>query len=117
MRPELWRQIEELYHQASDCGPGERTALLARADPAVRQQVERLLAQEGSLPALDRSATVTAIAPGVQLGPYRIDILLGEGGMGQVFRATDTQLDRTVAIKVLPGDSRADADRKRRFIY
>ncbi len=42
------------------------------------------------------------LSPGTQLGPYQIDGPLGAGGMGEVYKATDTRLDRTVAIKVLP---------------
>ena len=51
-----------------------------------------------------------------QLGPYRIEALLGSGGMGKVYRATDTRLHRTVAIKVLPDDKVSDPDRQRRFL-
>ena len=53
---------------------------------------------------------------GDQLGPYQIEALLGAGGMGQVFRARDTRLHRTVAIKVLPPERIADPERKRRFL-
>jgi Tol biopolymer transport system component len=54
--------------------------------------------------------------PGAQLGPYRIEAGLGAGGMGEVFRARDTRLNRTVAIKVLPSDKTADPERKRRLL-
>ena len=53
---------------------------------------------------------------GTTVGQYRIDSEAGRGGMGVVYRATDTQLGRTVAIKVLRPDAVADADRKKRFI-
>ena len=56
-----------------------------------------------------------SLAPGTRLGPYEIAALIGEGGMGQVFRATDTTLKRQVAIKVLPAAVAADADRLARF--
>src|SRR2546428_888077 len=50
-----------------------------------------------------------------RLGPYEIASPLGAGGMGEVFRARDTRLNRDVAVKVLPKDFAADADRLRRF--
>ena len=55
------------------------------------------------------------IAPGTRLGPYEIIDLIGEGGMGQVYRALDTRLDRTVAIKTLPANATADPDLRQRF--
>ena len=55
------------------------------------------------------------LQPGTALGPYRIDAPLSAGGMGEVYRATDTRLDRTVAIKVLPEHVAADPDLKQRF--
>src|SRR5579864_4062163 len=57
-----------------------------------------------------------ALSAGHKLGPYEIIAMIGKGGMGEVFRAQDTRLHRTVAIKVLPHDKLADADRKRRFL-
>jgi len=56
-----------------------------------------------------------ALTPGTRLGVYDITALIGEGGMGQVYRATDTKLKRQVAIKVLPPSIAADADRLARF--
>ena len=53
---------------------------------------------------------------GQALGHYRIDAKLGEGGMGVVYRAFDTHLDRPVAIKVLPPEAVANPERKRRFV-
>jgi len=55
------------------------------------------------------------LAPGTQLGPYEIGAPLGAGGMGEVYRAKDTRLDRTVAIKILPAHLSSDPVRKQRL--
>ena len=55
------------------------------------------------------------ISPGTRLGPYEIQSLLGAGGMGEVYRARDSRLQRDVAVKVLPGALAAEKDRLRRF--
>jgi len=57
-----------------------------------------------------------SLAAGSKLGPYEILAQIGAGGMGEVYRAQDTRLHRSVAIKVLPHDKLADDDRKRRFL-
>jgi len=56
------------------------------------------------------------LSAGTRLGPYEILAPIGAGGMGEVFRANDTRLRRTVAIKVLPRDQVADPERKKRFL-
>jgi eukaryotic-like serine/threonine-protein kinase len=56
-----------------------------------------------------------ALTSGTKLGPYEIQSQLGAGGMGEVYRARDTRLDRTVAIKVLPHHLSSDPDLKQRF--
>src|SRR5262245_57854301 len=55
------------------------------------------------------------LTPGQKLGPYEIESPLGAGGMGEVYRACDTRLERTVAIKILPREMSSDALRKQRF--
>lgn len=56
-----------------------------------------------------------AIESGTKLGPYEILAPLGAGGMGEVYRAKDTRLDRTVAIKVLPSHLSSNPDLRQRF--
>ena len=125
MTPERWRQIKELYQAARE--PAKRAHVLAAADPELRSEVESLLAQESSTAGiLDQPAwadvaelegtesKVTSIIPGIQIGPYRIEGLLGAGGMSEVFRAVDSKFNRPVAIKFLSAHL-ADAAARRRF--
>ena len=56
-----------------------------------------------------------ALTAGTRLGPYQVTAQIGAGGMGEVYRATDTKLKRQVAIKILPPSLAADADRLARF--
>ncbi|HLK65832.1 MAG TPA: protein kinase [Bryobacteraceae bacterium] len=106
MTPERWRQLEGLYDAVKDLSTGERSARLKDADPDLRSALEAVFAQEGS--ALERPAwegfdsllqTATVFSVGKQLGPYKIERKIGEGGMGEVYRAIDTRLARAVAIK------------------
>ncbi|MFN8179011.1 MAG: protein kinase [bacterium] len=55
------------------------------------------------------------LSPGTRLGPYEVVSALGAGGMGEVYRAVDTRLNRTVAIKILPGHLSRDPERRQRF--
>ena len=56
-----------------------------------------------------------ALTSGTKLGPYEVQSPLGAGGMGEVYRARDTRLDRTVAIKILPDHLSSNPDLKQRF--
>ena len=121
MNPERWRQIEELYHAARELTPADRAALLAQTDQELRLEVEAMLAQDASGKMLDRRAeefltdsSLPMVAVGSRLGPYQIEALLGAGGMGQVYRALDTRLNRPVAVKILSGET-ADRAARRRF--
>src|SRR5712672_765280 len=57
-----------------------------------------------------------ALAAGVRVGPYEILALLGAGGMGEVYKARDTRLQRVIALKTLPAEKVADAEGRRRFL-
>src|SRR5438132_6960759 len=127
MTPERFQQIEELYHAAREKTGEERAALLAQTDPELRREIESLLAKRTGGEFLDRpalqnapdlleDATVTEIRAGLRLGPYRIESKLGEGGMGEVFRAIDTRLGRAVALKTTHERFSARFEREARAI-
>jgi len=103
LTPERWQQIERLFSDIEE-RPDDRAALLAAADPALRDEVEKMVsASHGSSPLDEPPPPIepehSERRPSV-LGPYRIEAPLGQGGMGRVFRATDTRLHRSVAIKI-----------------
>jgi len=66
---------------------------------------------DGERRAFNKRADPMTFVPGTRLGPFEIVSFLGAGGMGKVYRTRDTQLKREVAIKVLPPEVAADADR------
>ena len=119
---------------ALDREPSRRDAFLKKAcasDEELRKEVESLLSCQPEAkeflesPAMELEAKALAqdqmMSPpidlaGRTLAHYRIVEGIGAGGMGVVYRAQDTHLDRSVAIKVLPHEAVADEDRKRRFV-
>src|SRR5258708_2191180 len=110
MEPNRWREVDRLYHAALERDPEARAAFLDAAsggDEELLDEVRSLLEQHTADSRLDRAvwepgaeSTGTRFAAGTQLGQYRIEAALGAGGMGEVFRARDTRLNRTVAIKI-----------------
>ncbi|HEV8715657.1 MAG TPA: protein kinase, partial [Candidatus Binatia bacterium] len=134
MNPERWQEIKRLYNSALELESDQREAYLEEAcagDESLRKEIERLLAQQAEAedllgsPALEVAARALAQDQkdkprpdyvGRTLLHYRITEKIGEGGMGVVYKARDLHLDRAVAIKVLPADTMADPERKRRFV-
>ena len=125
-----WQQVEKLCQAALELEESQRAAFLEEAcagDEELRREVESLLQFDSrgdrfiEEPALEVAAKMIAQEKpesliGQQLGSYQILSLLGAGGMGVVYKARDTRLNRSVAIKVLPADKVSDPERKRRFI-
>src|SRR5438067_92358 len=129
MATDRWKKIEEVYHTARERDESERVAFLNEAcagDEALRQEIESLLAEENGAKSLLESPALEIAAKsitedqirslaGQRLGSYQVISLLGAGGMGEVYRAHDTKLQRDVAIKILPRRFVDDPDRLGRF--
>jgi serine/threonine-protein kinase len=126
MTPDLWQQVERIYHAALAEAPEARAAFVARAcggDAALQKEVESLLAQASAAGVLERSVGGLVAPPretlpamvGRRLGAYEVQQLLGAGGMGAVYRATDRRLNRDVAVKVLLPALTGQADGLARF--
>ena len=122
--PHRWPDVSRVFAAAVGLDKSARHAYLDEAcdqDSTLRVAVDSMLRAHdeagsfGETPAFVASATVKRLTPGTQLGPFRIETLLGAGGMGEVYRAHDTKLQRAVAIKVLPDSFAHDADRRARF--
>jgi serine/threonine protein kinase/WD40 repeat protein len=125
---EHWERVTELLHQALEQPPELRPEFLRRAcgsDARLLAEVESLLDAHGRAgffaeqPALQilgeasgmpasAAAETRLLGPGDRLGPYEIVEFIGAGGMGEVYKAIDTRLQRTVAIKILPKPVHAD---------
>ncbi|HYX31176.1 MAG TPA: protein kinase [Pyrinomonadaceae bacterium] len=129
MTTERWQQIEALFQAALARDASERSHFLSQScngDGSLRAEVELMLAAHDrggaflETPALEVEARRISkdryeSLAGTTLGHYRIDRLLGSGGMGEVFAATDTRTNRKVALKLLPDYFTNDPRRVLRF--
>jgi serine/threonine protein kinase len=122
-----WLRVKEIFHAALARVPDERAALLRDAcgeDVALEREAGSLLAAHAAAGSFAERAGIELLVPphapepiepamaaGAQLGAYRILGPLDAGGMGEVYRALDTRLDREVAVKVLPRALAEDPER------
>jgi eukaryotic-like serine/threonine-protein kinase len=131
MNAERLKQIEEIYHAAREIALEGREAFLQKrcgGDAELRREVESLLGFEKISDSLFDSPIDAFAAEmfserenradltGRKISHYRIERLLGAGGMGEVYLAEDTELKRRVALKVLLAEVAGDKDRLRRFV-
>ena len=129
MSADRWQRVQELFHGAADLAPEAQRAMLAEAcgdDVALRREVESLLSGDaGGDTIVDRDVANVARAilpdaagvpiPPDAFGPYRLTSVLGEGGMGVVYRATRDDLSSVAAIKILR-DAWLSPARRERFV-
>ena len=123
------KALRDVFDRAAALPLAERAALLEQAcgdNAALRREVERLLTADARFGTVFDTAAADAAEPaqesqplslaaGARLGPYLITAPLGAGGMGEVYKARDTRLDRQVAIKVLPRGLTTDPTARHRF--
>jgi Tol biopolymer transport system component/predicted Ser/Thr protein kinase len=120
-----WPRVRQIFADALTRPPVERAAYVAAAcggDAAIHTEVEKLLASHDRAEGfLDSPAVAllpeeqTTHLEGKRIGPYQLSSRIGAGGMGEVYKARDTRLDRTVAIKVLPAHVAHDPQARERF--
>jgi serine/threonine-protein kinase len=121
-----WQRIESLYHGAREQQPEARKTYLENAcggDDSLRREVESLLEHdalvgsflEGSGEEEKARSPQPSVAAGERIGPYIVLEFLQKGGMGEVYKARDTRLDRTVAVKFLPRAFAVDPGSLERF--
>ena len=122
VNPDRFRQIKELFEKVLEQKPEEQDRFLEAAcahDLPLRQEVAFLLVahdkKDTFLETSPRDAEPDQPVPGNLIGPYRIQREIGRGGMGVVYLAEDTRLQRLVALKALPPDLVIDEKRKERL--
>jgi serine/threonine protein kinase len=114
MNRSAWERAKALLADAAELPAADRDRFVAEQcpDPALRREVLEMLASPAALSGI---VAANALHRGARLGPFVIERLIGSGGMGEVYEACDTILNRGVAIKVLPDSLAGDADRLSRW--